>query len=55
MGFHVSFRQGIVEVRNHENHTPGNNMETQKGPIKTTVPLNGGYLGCHVSLGECII
>ena len=23
-------------------------------PIKTTVPLKGGYLGFHVSLGECI-
>ena len=25
----------------------------QKGPIKTTVLLKGGYMGFHVSLGEC--
>ena len=24
-----------------------------RGPIKTTVPLKGGYMGFHVSLGEC--
>ena len=28
-------------------------METQKGPIKTTVLLKGDYMGFHVSLGEC--
>ena len=28
-------------------------METQKGPIKTTVPLKGGPVGFHVSWGEC--
>ena len=28
-------------------------METQKGPKKTTVPVEGGYMGFHVSLGEC--
>ena len=27
----------------------------QKGSIKTTVPLKGGYMGFHVSLGECSI
>ena len=26
----------------------------QKGPIKTTVLIKGGYMGFHVSLGECI-
>ena len=26
-------------------------METQI--LKTTVPLKGGYMGFHVSLGEC--
>ena len=30
-------------------------METQKGPIKTTVLLKGGYMGLHLSLGECRI
>ena len=25
----------------------------KKGPLKTTVLLNGGYMGFHVSLGEC--
>ena len=25
----------------------------KKGPIKTTVPLKGDYMGFHVSLGEC--
>ena len=25
----------------------------KKGPVKTTVPLKGGYMGFHVSLGEC--
>ena len=25
----------------------------KKGPIKTTVPLKGGYMGFHVSLEEC--
>ena len=24
----------------------------KKGPIKTTVPLKGGYMGFHVRLGE---
>ena len=24
----------------------------KKGPIKTTVPLKGGYMGFHVSLGS---
>ena len=24
-----------------------------RGPMKTTVPLKGGYMGFHVSLGEC--
>ena len=28
-------------------------METQKGPIKTTVLLKGYDMGFHVSLGEC--
>ena len=27
---------------------------TLRGPIKTTVPLKWGYMGFHVSLGECI-
>ena len=35
------------------NTLPETNMETRKGPIKTTVPLKGGYMGFHVSLGEC--
>ena len=26
----------------------------KKGPVKTTVLLKGGYVGFHVSLGECI-
>ena len=26
----------------------------KSGPIKTTVPLKWGYMGFHVSLGECI-
>ena len=25
----------------------------KKGPIKATVLLKGGYMGFHVSLGEC--
>ena len=25
----------------------------KKGPIKTTAPSKGGYMGFHVSLGEC--
>ena len=25
----------------------------KKGPMKTTVLLKGGYMGFHVSLGEC--
>ena len=28
-------------------------METKKGPMKTTVPLKGVYMGFHVTLGEC--
>ena len=27
-------------------------METQKGSIKTTVLLTGGYMGFHVILGD---
>ena len=34
---------------------PETNMETQKGPLKTTGLLKGGYMGFHVSLGECTI
>ena len=26
----------------------------KRGPIKTTVPLKWGYMGFHVSLGECM-
>ena len=29
-------------------------MDTQKGPIKTTVLLKGGFMGFHVSLGQCM-
>ena len=25
----------------------------KKGPMKTTVPLKGGYMGLHVNLREC--
>ena len=32
---------------------PETNMQTQKGPIKTTVLLKGDNLGFHVGLGEC--
>ena len=28
-------------------------METQKGPVKTTLPLSWGYMGLHVGLGKC--
>ena len=28
-------------------------METQKGPYKDYSPFKGGYMGFHVSLGEC--
>ena len=28
-------------------------METQKGPHKDYSPLKWGYMGFHVSLGEC--
>ena len=34
---------------------PETNMKTQKGPKKTTVLLKGGYMGFHVSLGECTV
>ena len=33
---------------------PETNMETQEGPYKDYSPLKGGYMGFHVSLGECI-
>ena len=29
------------------------NVDIQKGPIKTAVPLKRGYMGFHVSFGEC--
>ena len=32
---------------------PETNMETKKGPIKSTVLLKWYYTGFHVSLGEC--
>ena len=32
---------------------PETNIETQKGSIKTTIFLKGGYMGFHVNLGEC--
>ena len=34
---------------------PETNMETQAGPMKTTVPLKWGYMGFHVSFGECTV
>ena len=39
--------------RNKQDTLPETNMETQKGPVKTTVLLKGDYMGFHVSLGEC--
>ena len=27
----------------------------KKGPLKTTVPLKWGYMGFHVSFGECMV
>ena len=32
---------------------PETNLQTQKGPIQTTVTLKGVRMGFHVSLGEC--
>ena len=29
------------------------NMDTPRGPMKTTVLLKGDYMDFHVSLGEC--
>ena len=34
---------------------PETNMETQKGPYKDYSPFKGGYMGFHVSLGECTV
>ena len=35
-------------------YTPGKkNWKPIRGPMKTTVPLKGVYMGFHVSLGEC--
>ena len=36
-------------------HLPSRKLtrKPKKGPLKTTVPLKGGYMGFHVSLGEC--
>ena len=35
-------------------HSQKLTWKPQKGPIKTTVLLQGDYMGVHVSLGECI-
>ena len=56
---HVDKTAGPTELRTlsllHRLDTlPETNMETQKGPIKTTVPLKGDYMGFPVSLGECM-
>ena len=42
-------RQARREVRPSRKLT----WKPKKGPIKTTVPLKGGYMDFHVSLGEC--
>ena len=34
-------------------HSQKLTWKPKKGPIKTTVPLKGAYMGFHVSLGEC--
>ena len=44
----------IFTTRRITHTLPETDMEIQKGPMKTTVPLKGGYMGFHVSLGECI-
>ena len=32
---------------------PETNMETQKGPYEDYSPSKRGYMGFHVTLGEC--
>ena len=50
MGFRV-----LKGVRSTLRSIPSRKLtwKPKKGPIKTTVLLKGGYMGFHVSLGEC--
>ena len=44
----------MIQNLTRKTHTlPETNMEIQKGPYKDYSPLKRGYMGFHVSLGEC--
>ena len=47
LGFHAIFKWFRADTLLETN------METQRGPMKTTVLLKWGCMGFHVSLGEC--
>ena len=49
----ISYEMQVSSPRLKSNTLPETNMETQKGPLKSTVLLQGDYMGFHVSLGEC--
>ena len=40
--------QGLASIHSREL-----TWKPNSAPMKTTVPLKGGYMGFHVSLGEC--
>ena len=42
---------GILRIQLHSRKLT---WKPKKGPVKTTVLLQGDYMGLHVSLGECI-
>ena len=48
-----SLKDSLVVSRLPELHSRKLTWQPKKDPIKTAVPLNGDYMGFHVSLVEC--
>ena len=44
---------GFRATRFSDLHSRELTWKPKRGPMKTPVPLKGGYMGFHVSLGEC--
>ena len=49
--FHLMYKLSLYKL--YTLHSWKLTWKPKRGPVKTTVPLNWGYMGFHVSLGEC--
>ena len=50
----VDMWEQVLQDKDRQVHSRKLTWKPKKGPVKTTVSLNGNYMGFHVSLGECI-